>query len=32
MAFFRNFGVNHAKDLTDQQNRLCGVQEYASAQ
>jgi hypothetical protein len=25
MALFRNFGVN-------QRNRLCGVQEYASAQ
>ena len=25
MALFRNFGVNR-------QNRLCGIQEYASAQ
>ena len=32
MALFYNFGVNHAKDVTGLQNRLCGIQEYASAQ
>jgi hypothetical protein len=32
MALFSNFGVNHAKDVTGQRNRLCGVHEYASAQ
>jgi len=32
MALFRNFGVNHAKDVTGLRNRLCGVHEYASAQ
>jgi hypothetical protein len=32
MALFRNFGVNHAKDVTGQRDRLCGVHEYASAQ
>jgi hypothetical protein len=32
MALFRNFGVNHAKDVTGLRNRLCGIQEYASAQ
>jgi hypothetical protein len=32
MALFRNFGVNHAKDVTGQRNRLCGGQEYASSQ
>ena len=31
MALFRNFGVNHAKDVTGLRNRLCGVHEYASA-
>jgi len=32
MALFSNFGVNHAKDVTGLRNRLCGLQEYASAQ
>jgi hypothetical protein len=32
MALFRNFGVNHAKDVTGLRNRSCGVQKYASAQ
>jgi len=32
MALFRNFGVNHAKDVTGLRNCLCGVHEYASAQ
>ena len=32
MALFRNFGVKHAKDMTSQRNRLCDIQEYASAQ
>ena len=31
MALFRNFGVNHAKDVTGLRNRLCGIQKYASA-
>ena len=26
MALFRNFGVNHAKDVTGLRNRLCGIQ------
>ena len=32
MALFRNFGVNHAKEVTGLRNRLCGIQKYASAQ
>ena len=26
MALSRNFGVNHAKDVTGLRNRLCGIQ------
>jgi hypothetical protein len=32
MALFRNFGVNYALGVTGLRNRLCGLQQYASAQ
>jgi hypothetical protein len=30
VALFRNFGVNHAEDVTGRENRLCGVLEHGA--